>query len=160
MCLKLQILYAIPRYFLLVFQVSDYLEFYFVSEHFLDRVVQIPHQINIYKVSTIVLHFVLVISDIISTNLQRCWCNTFNALLHSLIVFLPWKPYSWLTMTIMHHIEWSHSHWIRVRKDGDDHRKSYFWSISQVYGLKCLSLPVAIDSNLNADSYFNSSSNR
>ena len=38
---------------------SDYLEFYFMSVHFLDRVVEKPHEINIYKVSTIVLHFVL-----------------------------------------------------------------------------------------------------
>ena len=64
--------------------------------------------------------------------------------MHSSIGRLPWKHYSWFTMTIMHHIAWGYITWICVRKVGDDHRKSSFWSVYQVYGLSFLLLLIAI----------------
>ena len=88
----------------------------------------------------VILHFIHVNSDFESPNWHWSGSDTLYVLLHSPIHIFTWFQPTKLSMTIIHHTTRLHGKWRCLRKDGDFHRMSSFWSIWPVYGLSCLML--------------------
>jgi hypothetical protein len=89
---------------------------------------------------TIILHFIHVNSDVESQNWHWSDSYTLYVLPHSPFHIFKWFQSITLIITIIHHTAQLHGKWRCVRKDGDFHRMSYFWSIWQAYCLSCLLL--------------------